>query len=354
MWNDFYLNQLRDWVKDGRYLSSNSRDMDEGLRLVNNWWHSYQKGEAEDRFLDACRDGRMVIRQSPVQQIIGTEAKPLNMRLSSAPLTIKDEKGTVGTGVPYHGYTQNAGLDGIRLRMKPESFNKQEAFEKLYGDTRGKYALGLHDLSASLLNPGVEKLSDQIRWKTPTGEKFKNWVLLFMPVAREVDVQMLNVLNALAKAFRVSGVYKEFCDSVFLCRKRMTRIKYAQETDMGAGFVNKQPSVDVLPKFRYGAGDVQGTYNSMGVLSQKVVEGASAQRALKAQDYKKMLSLQLSQKSTSNEVILCIRAHEGTRFPLYTKNNKETGNFDCLGNEESSAYITGGFVPNEWEKTMEK
>lgn len=333
------------------------------MRAMDNWWVAYKRWEADDRFLTAIRENRMVIRQSPLEKIVPDGVvNGLGMRHLGERPNVLDTQ--------YAGYRSNAGLSGIKARMTPGSFDHVEASKGIrhgeHLDTRGKYVLGLHDLSASLLDPQKPVLSNQCRWKDDgkaTG-KFNEWILVFMPIADAEDVKVLNMLSYMSKVYIANewhdqDPHRTFCNTVRHMSKRMTRIKFGQSSDMGAGFVNKELRADALPKFRYGAGDVQGEWkpaipgSKTLVLKQHYAEGVSKTRAQAALDYSKLLEVQRTNGSTSNEVILCVREHEGTRFPLYAEWDGTIGGFECLPGEASSAFIHGRVVPDQWEQTRE-
>ena len=124
---------------------------------------------------------------------------------------------------------------------------------------------------------------------------------------------------------------------------------------MGAGFVSighKGEGADRLPKFRYGAGDVQSE-SVDGSSVTRHVEGISAVRAEKARDYNRLLQLQKTVGSQSNEVILRVRHHEGDRFPIIAKWNATKKGFVCKSGEPSSDYIPGELIPDHWENVRQ-
>jgi hypothetical protein len=332
-------------------IDTNLEDLDRPrvLSALNDWFQAYKTWEGADRFLDACADGRMLIRQSKeTGQVPDSVVAGLGMRGKHQPVN--------ASSTTYKDYRSNVGLDGFKARMNPGSFKPTGPYDTgTYKETRGKYALGLHDLSGSLFNPSKPTVSEQCRWKDDGkgGGKFADWLLLFTPLAPEADVRLYNLMKTTADTHQKGG--GKFAEAVARVSKRMTRITYAQETDMGAGFVSighKGEGADQLPRFRYGAGDVQSeTVGSTTVV--KHVPGISEVRKKKALNYMGLLTLQDQRGSTSNEVIVKVRQHEGDRFPIVAQWDANLKGFACLPDETSSGYIAGGFIPDAWKRVQE-
>jgi hypothetical protein len=316
------------------------------LGPLNDWFHAYKNWEADDRFEVACREGRMAIRQSVMEGMVpDSVVAGLGMRG-------KDELVTA-QNTTYKDYRSNVGLSGLKDRMNPDKFKpvEQPYDTGTYREWRGKYYWGLHDLSASLFNPTKPTISEQCRWKEDGNGrkdgKFNNWYLVFMPLAGQEEVALFLYMRKLAHPMKTGGAFPEALARI---SKRMTRITYAQEADMGAGFVSighKGEGADQLPKFRYGAGDVQ-TETVDGREVPRHVPNISAERAQKARDYNRLLLLQTEKGSTSNEIILRVRHHEGDRFPIITKWNDQRKGFECKPDEPGTQYIPGGFIPDHW------
>lgn len=333
-------------------IDTNLDDLD-GRRVLgalNDWFQACKTFEAADRFVAAGSDGRMVMRQSvETGSVPDSVVHGLGMRGKDEPVTAKN--------TTYKDYRSNVGLDGIKARMNPGMFKRvaQPHDTGKYKEWRGKYYLGLHDLSASLFNPGKRTISEQCRWKDDGkgSGKFADWHLVFVPLAPQGEVRLFNLMKSIADTHQKTG--GDFTEALARISKRMARITCAQETDMGAGFVSighKGEGADKLPRFRYGAGDVQSeTVGSEVVV--KHVPGISELRKKKALDYKGLLALQDHKGSTSNEVILKVREHEGDRFPIYAKWDPRDKGFECKPDEKGSDYIVGGFIPDVWSEVIE-
>jgi hypothetical protein len=227
----------------------------------------------------------------------------------------------------------NTTLDGMKLRMNPSNFGTEETIrgglKKIDGQfkmtkdvVRGKYNLGLHDMSAVLLSPERGPIYNQLAWKESVKETEK-FAVAFMPLPLERDLQMFFVLNAKAKRFRgtqLSFIY----DKVAFIRRRMTRVKLANEVDAGSGFVNIGKGwKEKERKYKYGLGLVAIPEKTGAVGIQETLR-----RTQLALEYRSLLALM--KPATNNELVIAYRDHESKCFPMFTLYNEKESCFDVF------------------------
>ncbi|MEJ8857566.1 hypothetical protein WKW79_23545 [Variovorax robiniae] len=307
-------------------------------QLASDWFIEYKEWEKADRFLAAVRDKRMCISQRGTDTVIGA-----GNRSNPAHLGVKDQDKQGGTTqkILYKTLSYRTGVDSLKERLDPANFGSSPQGEEI---TRLKYKLGLHDLSASLMNPDKPTIKEQARWELdPIGSKSK-WPLVFMPLPKQKDLVVFNLLNLLHKEWRTAG-HLDLAETVARIRRRMTRVKFAQDSDMGAGLINANPAGSGDPnlaKFRYGMADVQG---KEGTTLTVYIKGISLVRQAKALEYQSILA---TQTSSSNEIVVAFRQHDSPRFPMIGLWN---GNGVDL--EGGPTGIQGNFIPNNWASTVE-
>jgi len=303
-------------------------------QLANDWFNAYKDWEKGDKFLKAIREKRMCISQRGLATVIG-DGNP-------AYLGVKDQNNQGGRSqkVLYKTLTYRTGVDSLKDRLDPANFGSTT------GEiTRLKYKLGLHDLSSSLMNPLKPKISEQARWDLD-GIK-KSWPLVFMPLPKIKDLVLFNLLNLLHKDWRGKG-HDDLAETLAYIRRRMTRVKLAQDSDMGAGLINVNPAASGDPsraKFRYGLADVQSVLQN-GSWVPVYRAGISLERQNKALEYQSILA---SQQGSSNEIVVAFRTHASPRFPIIGVWNGQ----GCSLAAEPSPYIKGNFIPDAWESTVE-
>lgn len=233
-------------------------------------------------------------------------------------------------------------IDSLKERLNPANFGSSPQGETI---TRLKYKLGLHDLSAVLMNPDKPTIKDQARWDLePTGSK-STWPLVFMPLPEPADIVTFNLLNDLHKKWRTAGQL-DLAQTVAFIRRRMTRVKVAQDSDMGAGLINANPAGSGNPnlaKFRYGMADVQSVEGQPVPIYKKDI---SLERRSKSLEYQSILA---TQRSRSNEIVVAFRSHASPRFPMIGLWNGE----GCLLEGELNRHVKGNLIPNNWRETQE-
>jgi hypothetical protein len=307
------------------------------LEMIDTWFNLYKKWEAADTFLTAFREKRMTVRQSPKSQTYDANFKARHESLPQSDGTYGMKK--------YSGQKYATGIDSLKERLNPRNF------ELTPGNEKGKYKHGLHDLSGSLLDPDKPTISDQLRWKdfknvapeVRSGAKFVKWYVIFMPMAQPEDLGLFHPMNSASK--RLRSVCPDIYYRVVDIRQRMSRIKLAEEDDMGCGLIDVARVEAPAPKFRYG---LKNPLDAQGRLSP-----IDQERRRKALHYTSILALQREKKSTSNEIVIAYRKHAGARFPLFTQWNEERAGFICLEDEATSASVKGGFIPDKWQQTVE-
>jgi hypothetical protein len=248
-----------------------------------------------------------------------------------------------GTGAQEHNarfrgaieskkYYAQRGIDGSAY-AKPESFTSRET----------KYAAGLHDLSASLLNKDVS-IFNQIHNKD-NGAHFA-----FLPLSQEEDQELL--FNLILSAKKAPALYNR----VRTIRANMTRVKLACEYDMGIVYsatpvlnwmdrvgkeikgkglgANFKEAIQ-LPayKLRYGLGMetavTEDGKKTMKHVTKDVYEG----RQKAARSFKSILGVRAAGDGQKNEIVIAPRKHRGP-FPVYATRDRDLLKcYDILDNK---------------------
>jgi hypothetical protein len=283
------------------------------------WWNLFMQWEGQDTFLQAFTQKRLCITQRPQHQKYDMKAK----------------RSKKASSQPYAKIKYSVGVDSLAPRTNPRNY-----YGEVDGGVKKKYALGLMDLSASLLHPDYHTIKGQLRW-TITSTK-SGWNIVFIPLPFPADIQLYYELKEYA-AGENSAVLKSM---VKFIRRRMTRPKLAEGADMGAVMYDIAPSGQPA-KFRY------GWISNDGVLAEKTLERAKTAKT----DYRKILdSTKLTSSRrpeklvTSNEVTIALRQHGGKRFPIITVYDAEE---DAFLLTEKSTYFPNGLIPDKWKGTME-
>jgi hypothetical protein len=308
------------------------------LELITKWWRCYKAWEERDTFLAAFKAGRMTVRQGPRSQLYGA---------------YKGQSSTAGFlagEVSYENERYRTGVDSIKERMNPGNLATMEGGERM------KYTHGLHDLSASLCTPTIPRITKQVRWKNEKG-KLSDWITIFMPVADPEDHTLFILLNLMTKTSKTAGA--EIKETVRYMSKRMTRIKLAAAEDIGAGLTNISTTGGT--KFRYGLKkDEELNFarfkNALDYTSILPKPSTPAPPPVLTQTHTSGPSAPLppmppSKSTSTNEIVLSYREHEGDRFPLFTQWNGKA--FACLEGESGSKWILNGEIPDQWPTTVE-
>ena len=183
---------------------------------IISWWAAYKKWEAVDTFNEAFDDKRMTVRtfaagfatqawktfdRGKIQ--LSKDRFFADSRFTALPGD-QQQRQLVAFGREKQKYHAQRGIDSSAF-ANPASFATREA----------KYDAGLHDLSASLLNPKMS-IWDQIH-NSEEGAHFS-----FLPLSEMGDQEVMYNLVRLAKdKVSIPGLY----DLVRGYRAQMTRVK---------------------------------------------------------------------------------------------------------------------------------
>jgi hypothetical protein len=244
---------------------------------IDEWKSRLKQFEKADTFEAAFKDRRMTGRQ------INTAGRGGDFDVRRVHGGV-DRKMKLARDVP-----------SIRTRMNPTNFYNS--------GKSSKNRLGLHDLSASLLNPATN-ISHQLK-------HYQDAVVLFMPVPPEDD---LRILAALAKLDdRDEAEIRQL-------KSEITRLKLAQSSDMGTVYVDVSTGRFAPGKFRYG---ITGTIiRAKGTTGQDATAEELAARRTNALKYKSILDDDLA---SVNEVVIAYRKHESSLFPMFGKWDGSSG-----------------------------
>ncbi|WP_131542682.1 hypothetical protein [Paraburkholderia hospita] len=267
--------------------SSGPTSWNELKPAIENWWTSYKEWEAKDEFNLAYQRARMSVRtfdnnfESNKNRRLGLDAGVLNLgykgldnrffadssygslgdrceevgkRFQAQEAVGRELAKLQGTSAKSGAYWADRGIDS-KAFANPANFVNREA----------KYDAGLHDLSASLLNPELS-IFEQVHHKTEQGAHFA-----FVPLSEPEDQRVLFMLIQMAKVMRQH--WPEMYALIMQYRGRMTRVKLAQCFDMGAGYI-AIPVSNPVPggrqfKLRY------GLVSQMSVLAPSITPAAT-------------------------------------------------------------------------------
>jgi hypothetical protein len=310
--------------------------------LMDIWWKTYKLWESKDKFNDAFTESRMSVRtfgagflkqvsktfgkgeiqvtsQVKEQDVVREEFRVFadGQYTPFDDVTAKKHATNYGGPVEKQKYFASRGIDSSTF-ANPDNFKSREA----------KYAEGLHDLSASLLNPKLS-IFDQIH-NNEDGAHFS-----FVALSQEEDQETIFSLVGIAKQLKLmlpalDGMVRGY-------RAAMTRVKLACEFDMAIGYsitphkdwekrVGKEaprgtgigrsykPGIP-LPayKLRYGLG-LLTTVTGEGGQSKSVT--VTSDILLKRQEAARKFKSILGIRDAKNEIVVAIRQHAGP-FPVY-------------------------------------
>jgi hypothetical protein len=309
--------------------------------LIDKWWDAYKVWEANDTFDKAFRKKRMTVRTFPGGDKGFAEQVSKNFGAGTISLASYDKK-TRDTEVRVFADSQYTPLGAEALKEHDRVFHKTDE-KSNYMAQRGidssafanpdnfatretKYAAGLHDLSASLLNPELS-IFDQIH-NTDKDAHFS-----FLPLSKEEDQYVLFTLTQYAKT---EHLLPALYNKVRRYRAEMTRVKVANEFDMGIVY-SAVPVADhgagPAYKLRYGLGKkttITGPQGQETVMVTPQIYAARRQAAIK---FKSIVGI----RDGKNEVVIAIRRHAG-RFPVYAVRNGD--HLECYN------IVNGGMAPD--------
>jgi hypothetical protein len=297
---------------------------------------SYKAWERDDDFNTAFSDNRMSVRtfgakfEDQNRQSIGL-ADPLILDSSRF---IKDSRYTPTTKQEQDGLQKQFKIESNRRRNLVQfepgpggsvkavgAYWQNRAIDSAvfanpanFATRDNKYDWGLHDLSASLLNSKLS-IFEQIH-VSEEGAHFS-----FVPLAQPEDQSVIYTLVRMAKIMR--PYWPEMYALIREYRAKMTRVKLAQNFDMGTGYMAipvKNPGPrDRKFKLRYGLVEevtVPKDVHGSGVLkvTPEVYEG----RQQAARNYRSILD-----RTGKNEIMIALRQHNGP-FPVYAQRRDKT------------------------------
>lgn len=288
------------------------------VQAVVAWFGAYKTWEAGDTIGKAFHDQRLTIR---------TYAPPGKQSKWDTVYADNQTKAG-GRTTSWAGSPQDVSGAGVFARTHASNFAP--------GASR-KYAVGLHDLSASLLDPEqdisvqlfhkLESINKESKLPTMDGAP-----VIFMPLPKEADIQLFHLLNARTKLWREE--WPRLYELICIYRARMTRIKQAYEYDIGAGFA-AQPRAKPEPgkpnvKFKYGVGEKIKVVGGPTV-PIKTTPGVNDEATLKANalSYKRILR-DSPTRGTYNEITISYRQHANRKFPQAALWNFARKEFNCF------------------------
>lgn len=277
---DGNINVAADQLKVSRqkveYALQQNAPWSELIPLIKKWFMDLKDWERTDTFTKAFRDDRMTIRHI---DIVGGRGGSWNMPTGASITLARDAA-------------------SIHERMDSKKFFDSDKSNL----ASQKNLLGLHDLSAHLLTH-TRFISQQLKM-------YEKAYMFFMPLPMMADLQLFSVLNQKAKK-EVEGTA-----TMREIRSKLTRVKLAQASDMGATFKDINPAGQI-PKFRYG---FEGTIIGEETRGKAVKIGRAATdeeleaRKTNALNYKTIL---LNPVVTVNEIIVAFRSHASPLFPFF-------------------------------------
>jgi hypothetical protein len=295
--------------------------------LVKQWLDALKEWEQKETFERAFQDDRMTIRGMGVAEK-HRSAVEAEQKMYSAPnpppkLGKQEQekayvRGAVGTfSRPESGISSMKlyyGVKGVMERANPANFAPEPegwngpakkplgraAINIRPAGWTKKYWMGLHDLSASLLK-GTKSIVEQRKWYTDS-------VWVFMPIPKQEDLILFNVLNTASKETGASPAFRQYMRVI---ASQMTRLKFAEGTDMHTTYTDIGGLNALYPnqggRIRYG---VTGIDNDHPITQDDI-----RRRKENALHYKRILS----DNKAVTEVVIAYRCHgDGkTPFPMF-------------------------------------
>lgn len=273
---------------------------------IDAWWARTKEAERAETWQSAFTSNRMSARQIGSSQVMGGEFSVRN----------KHDR-------TNESRTRLIRLDrtaaGIVTRLTPANF-----YNPVDGRSR-KDELGLHDLSASLLDSTKNPLNILGQLKP-----YKDSIVVFMPVPTEDDAQIFNAITSLAEPDE---------KALGIMRSSFTRMKLAQGSDMHTTLFDVSQRADAPAKIRYG---VTGrTQRAKGEDEVMADETDLAARRTNALEHSVILGAGAVQKV--NEIVMAYREHASALFPMLAKWDGNAKRFNVLARttlRPTGAYVT--------------
>lgn len=250
---------------------------------INAWWREVKAAEEAETWASAFAANRMSARQVNAKSVLGGEFDVRNKahrRDREWDRKIKLDR-TLG---------------GVRERIKPENFTVA-----LTGVNR-KNELGLHDLSASLLDGTREPMSVSAQLKP-----YDSATVVFMPVPTERNAQIFNAIESLRPVTDTDQTLLRTMRNTF------TRLRLAQATDMHTYLLNVNEEKTAEPMVRYGHSGLIRRPGDRGEVAVDEIDIAT--RRTNALQHSVILLP--GADAVVNEVVLVYRKHAAALFPIF-------------------------------------
>jgi len=247
--------------------------------FVNNWFQVLKQWEALDTFNTAFSEDRMTMRVTKSE----TPKDP--------PTTVKTAKWNVAQGT-YEIMKEQTPTTPVYIKRE---HIVQRTDPTKFAIVGGKYAHGLLELPASLLNH-TKMIAANIYPTTTEG-----WAV-FMPLPMAADNALYYTLRSIEKQRqdpRAATKMREI-------RSELTRIKLGQNSDMHTGYVALDRN-DGRPHYRYGYTGQEGL--------RPITFAERKARFDARMNYQSVLKLK--EGASYNEVVVAYRQHRSGAFPLF-------------------------------------
>jgi hypothetical protein len=285
-------------------LDEKLRQSDAASVAIKHWHEEVKTWQDNDELVTAFLDGRLTLRTMTHTPPVDYNYSAENPKGDSArkrilgiinndnynkPITSQAEKenggwvaGQAGSGTML----LDAGGAGIMKRLIPENFHRSTL-----GAQSNKNSLGLHALSASLLNPDgyVLKRYDNAN------------LVVLMPLPLADDVKLFYELRDLSK----TGGCQSFKNAVVILGSEFTRPQLASNLDMGTTYTMTTSARHGGSSFKY----------VRGASGQTTTESPEQCRTNARTDYRTILK---TTATGSNEITVAYRkwGREG-HFPIF-------------------------------------
>lgn len=288
---------IRETIAENRIMT------DEASQRIAHWHQQIKVWQDTDSLSDAFADGRLTFRQmshpekkynyakeNPTkdptrEKILGIINNDSHQKEVTNTAVKNDDDVWVLGGAKRGRILLDAGGAGIVRRMNPQNFLRTAEAPQ-----SSKFRLGLHALSASLLDPAGYVL-----------KRYEESVLIvLMPLPFPEDVRLFYQLRELSK----TGGCASFQNAVVVMASEFTRPQFASSLDMGAQYVVVKSERTGKDSVKY----VRGTKNK-DVDGQTPTECRNHAR----NNYKAILGNQ-----TANEITIAYRRCGNlARFPVF-------------------------------------
>ncbi len=282
-------------------------DRNRFLGRLNDWWLAYKDWEQGDTFNAAVQARRMtmrtfskdfakVVRRTRTIDLAENRIFPNRTFAPSVPDPSAPSNSELAQRLRDAKFASYSGLDATPYR-DPANFATRDA----------RITAGLYDVSVSLLDARFSLL-DQSH-VSDTGAHYS-----FMPLSKPEDQALLYDLIRAAKAMDDFG---ELRARVREFRAEMTRVKLANNYDMGTGFsaVYEPDGTGRAFRVRYSLGR---TLKVRGVaFPPRTTPDSYLARQQQAVDFTSIINLALNTRQ-NNEMTIAIRRHAGP-FPVYAE-----------------------------------